>query len=356
MSSSYTYRDIRYELKETQGFYYCLVFAEGEDTALFQTKYYASIDGATNAAINFIDDYATYRKKKEERLHFLRSRPPEEKESEPIEEPQEEPEEHREEHIRPRQLFEGTNLLQSAVPDKEAFSARNSKTVETKRLAQTSKVWQENGEIRSSARKVGSGLPLRSKLVSEQSLAPYPRFVEDEGEKRKIRPLPVILLVGVALISIAVVIASASGFLESIIKGGGGGADIPPTDTQVVQVSPTPPEATIGLPAVIPTETLEASMTPTITTTITTTVTTTITATPTNTPTRVVQTATKTPKPANTAQPTNTFTPVPTATITPTPSLTPSITPTLTPSLTPSITPTFTPTPTVCPYCPSPTP
>jgi hypothetical protein len=353
MSSSYTYRDIRYELKETQGFYYCLVFAEGEETALFQTKYYASIDGATNAAINFIDDYATYRKKKEERLHFLRSKPPEEKEPEPIEEPQVEPEKQREERIRPRQPFEGTNLLQSAVPDTEVSSARNSKTLETKRFAQTSKVWQENGEIRSSVPNVGSSPPLRSKRVQEHPLTPYPRFVEDEGEKRKIRPLPVILLVGVALISILVVVASASGFLEGIFNGGGGGSDIPPTDTQVVQVSPTPPEATIGLPAVIPTETLEASTTPTITTTVTTTTT----FTPTNTPTRVVQTATKTPKPPNTAQPTNTFTPVPTNTFTPVPTNTSTpITPTPTPAPPTATSTPVPPTSTPCEFCPTPTP
>lgn len=351
MSSFYTYRDIRYELKETQGFYYCLVFAEGEDTALFQTKYYASIDGATTAAINFIDDYATYRKKKDERGRFRRQKPPEEKEPEPIEEPQEVPEEDKEERVRPRQLFEGTNLLQSAVPDKEAFGTRNSKALESKRLAQTSKVWQENGEIRSSAPSVGSGQSLRSRLAQDHSFTPIPRFVEDEAEKKKSRPLPVILLVGVALISIAVVIASASGFLESILQGDEPGAGIPPTETQIVEETPTLPEATIGLPAVVPTDTLEPSSTPTSTTTGTTT----ITVTSTMTPTRVVQTATNTPRPQNTPQPTNTFTPVPTATITPTPSFTPSITPTFTPSLTPSITPTFTPTPTVCPYCPPPT-
>jgi hypothetical protein len=161
MSRSYTYRDIRYELKETQGFFFCLVFAEGDETALFQTKYYASIEGATTAAVNFIDDYASYRETKEEKTRTRKIQPP----SDEINPPQLKPKEEKKQTI-PTQLLSGKNLIEGTAPKrKNNLLGKPTKTLETKTVPHTSKIWQENGEIRTSAPVVESGADLRASLL-----------------------------------------------------------------------------------------------------------------------------------------------------------------------------------------------
>jgi hypothetical protein len=57
-----THKGITYELREIQGFYYCLVYPEGESTALFATSYLSSAQAAELAAKDFIDGYDNHRK------------------------------------------------------------------------------------------------------------------------------------------------------------------------------------------------------------------------------------------------------------------------------------------------------
>jgi hypothetical protein len=162
MSRSYTYRDIRYELKETQGFFFCLVFAEGDDTALFQTKYYASIESATTAAVNFIDDYATYRETKEEKARTQKIAPPSDNNDK-----QGSKEKEKDKRVIPAHLLSGKNLIEGTAPKrKNNLLGKPTKTLETKTVPHTSKIWQENGEIRSSVPVVESGSDLRSSLLN----------------------------------------------------------------------------------------------------------------------------------------------------------------------------------------------
>lgn len=341
MSRSYTYRDIRYELKETQGFFFCLVFAEGEDTALFQTKYYASIEGATTAAINFIEDYTAYRNTKEEKERSRKLEPS------PVEiQPADPTPPEAEKRATPSQLLYGNNIAQRAAARRPStLLGRTTKSLETKTVPHKTKIWQENGEIRTSVPEVESEPEVESVPVVESepdlrsSLLDYKKIEQGkkpvvQDRKLKIRPLPVILLSGTAVLSIFIIVGSASGFFENMLRRDPPAPVVSPTETPTIAFTPTQAEATIGLPAANPTDT--ESPTPETTVTLTPTSSITPTINPSTTPTR---TPTRTPRPTNPPL-TNTFTPVPTGTDTPTATITPSPEP---PTATQTNTPTVPP-------------
>jgi hypothetical protein len=75
MNKTYTHKGINFELEEIQGFYNCFVFAEGDSTPLFQTKYFASAEKAISEAVNFIEDYHAYTEAKRKKKR-TRSRKP----------------------------------------------------------------------------------------------------------------------------------------------------------------------------------------------------------------------------------------------------------------------------------------
>ncbi len=66
MSNIIKYREIVYELREKQGKYYCLIFADKEGTALYKTGYFSSATRAVSRAKKYIDDYHGYRESQED--------------------------------------------------------------------------------------------------------------------------------------------------------------------------------------------------------------------------------------------------------------------------------------------------
>jgi hypothetical protein len=66
MSNINKYGEIVYELKEKQGKYYCVIYADEEGTALYRTGYFSSATGAVSRAKKFIDDYHGPRKSNDE--------------------------------------------------------------------------------------------------------------------------------------------------------------------------------------------------------------------------------------------------------------------------------------------------
>jgi hypothetical protein len=66
MSNINNYGEIVYELKEKQGKYYCVIYADEERTALYRTGYFSSATAAVSRAKKFIDDYHGYRESKED--------------------------------------------------------------------------------------------------------------------------------------------------------------------------------------------------------------------------------------------------------------------------------------------------
>jgi hypothetical protein len=241
MSKTYTYKDVRYELEETQGFYYCLVYAAGDETALFQTKYFASVESATTAAINFIEDYKAYRKTKEEKSESQLPKFAKEKS-----EPKEASPEEEERRVRPAQLWSEKKDAQISAPSEESNRSWRSKPLEARKISESTKIWQENNEIRSSVPKVEASVPPRPDALVDKD-APLREKFELKEKKPRIKPLPVILLVGVALLSISIIVGSASGFFENILRGGQTAPVISSTNTPVVEVTPSPFHATTTL-------------------------------------------------------------------------------------------------------------
>ena len=291
MSKIFTYKEITYELKETQGFYFCLVYAKGESTALFQTKYFASVEGATSAAINFIDDYVAYRKTKQKKRRTQRPKPKQEK----------------------------TDTQRSKLKDEKSITPTSTPSQE-KRRTQRPKPKQEETKTQT------------PKLMEERRVAPSSKPTQEKSRTQHLKPqdsernrimglLPVIILVGAVLLIITIIVYGYSEYLENESRQN---IVIPITTGTVspgVRVTLPPPRATNVLPQVSPSQTL----TPTVTATLS------ITITPTSTifPTQPPKISTNTPRPTNPPSPTNTFTPVPTIqpTLTPTPIMpTPSAT------------------------------
>jgi hypothetical protein len=65
MNNTTKYRETKYELREKQGKYYCLIFADEEGTTLYKTGYFNSASRAVSRAKKYIDDYLGYRELKE---------------------------------------------------------------------------------------------------------------------------------------------------------------------------------------------------------------------------------------------------------------------------------------------------
>lgn len=341
MSKIKNYKDIKYELKETQGFYYCLVYAEGESTALFQTKYYASAERATSEAISFIDDYSTYRKKKAgksrnrlSKQRYEKSFPPKSKSNEEISD------------VQSSKPLEEKSLTPRSGSEEGGRGIQRSKPLEARKITQSTKIWQENNQIRSSVPKAESDTSLRSKSLEEKATPPSTKS-EDSKQKRKTRALPVFLVAGLALLSISIIVGSASGFFQSVLNRDQPIAIITetvPPGAGIIQTTPIP---TVALPEIVPSQTFTPRPTATVTSTLT----------ATNFPTQPPITSTNTSRPTNPPGSTNTSSPAPTTTFTPTP----TNLPTLAPSQTPSPSPTNTPLPTAplpadTPVTPSPEP
>ena len=341
MSKIKNYRDIKYELKETQGFYYCLVYAEGESTALFQTKYYASAERATSEAISFIDDYSTYRKKKAGRgrnrrskLRYEKTFPPRSRSNSEIPGGQS------------SKPLESKSLTPKSGFEEGGRGIQRSKPLEARKITQSAKIWQENNQIRSSVPKAESNISLRSKSLEEKAASPSARS-KDSKPKRKIRTLPVFLVAGLALLGISIIVGSASGFFQSVLSRDQSKLEITETVLPGAGIDQTTPRPTVALPEIIPSQTLAPTRTATVTPSITVT----------NFPTQPPITSTNTPRPTNPPASTSTFAPVPPASITPTPTNSPTLAPSQTPSPSPTNTPLPTaPSPADTPVTPSPSP
>lgn len=61
MKNSTKYREMMYELREKQGKYYCVIFADEEGTILYKTGYFGSALRAVSRAKKYIDDYLALR-------------------------------------------------------------------------------------------------------------------------------------------------------------------------------------------------------------------------------------------------------------------------------------------------------
>jgi len=311
MSKIFTYQEITYELRDTQGFYYCLVYAEGESTALFQTKFFASAESARSAAINFIDDYSDFRKTKEEKSRIRRSKPKEEK---------------------------SESLISNPIVEISKPPILKPKTEEI-RPAHTK---PSEDERRSSSLPVEKGWTFGSRSVDKgpaiKRLWPHereskPKNSSSASPNRRIGILLIIAITGVVLVVTTIIVEKNSGFLQSLLGRDQVRSTATPTASPESGSLLPAPRATIALPEFSPSPTY----TPTaIMTTGTVTVTVTVTPTLTQYPTQQTRTPTNTPRPTNPPIPTSTFTPTPTLTLTPT--YTPTATP-LGPPPSPQVTP-----------------
>ncbi len=314
MSKIKNYRGINYEITETQGFYYCLVYAEGESTALFQTKYYSSVERATSEAISFIDDYSTYREKKEgksraqlSKLRYEKTFPPKSRSNAEIP------------GVQSSKPLKAKSLTPRSGSEEGGRGIRRSKPLEARKITQSTRIWQENNQIRSSIPKAESNNPLHSKSLEEKA-APSSARSEDSKQKRKIRALPVFLLAGLALLSISIIVGSASGFFQSVLSRYQPIAIMTETVSPGAGITQTTPIPTVALPVIVPSQTFTPGPTATVTPTIT----------ATNFPTQPPITSTNMPRSTSTSRPTNppistnTFTPTSTATPIPTATFTAS--------------------------------
>ena len=316
MNKIFTYREITYELRDTQGFYFCLVYAEGESTALFQTKFFASAESARSAAINFIDDYSSFRKTMEEKSRIRRSKPKEEKSkplnSEPVDEISKPP------------------ILK---PKPEEIRPARTKPLEDEGRSSRSSV--EKG-LTFGSRSVDKGQAIKRLWPHESGTKPQHSSIATPNTRNGI--LLLIVITGVVLVATTIIVERNSGFLQSLLRRDQLRSTTTPTVSPESGFSLPAPRATIALPEFSP----SPIYTPTASMTANGTVTVTVTITPSHTtvPTQPSRTPTITPRPTNPPIPTSTFTPTPTLTITPTftPTATPAP-PTLGPPPSPQATP-----------------
>jgi hypothetical protein len=314
MSKIYTYREITYELRDTQGFYYCLVYAEGESTALFQTKFFASADNATSAAISFIDDYNSFRKTKEEKRRIRRSKPNEGK-SKPL-------------------ISESKHEIGKppiSKPKVEEIKPERTKPLEDESRSSSAPVEKD---WTFGSRSVEMGQAIKRLWPHESESKPQHSSIAIPN--RKVAILLLIIIIGVVFVVTTIIVDRNSGFFQSILGRGQVRSTTTPTVSPESGFSLPAPRATIALPEFSPSPTY----TPTAIMTATATVTVTITPTLTTFPTQPSKIPTNTPRPTNPPIPTSTFTPTPTMTITPTytPTATPAP-PTLGPPPSPQATP-----------------
>lgn len=301
MSKNYTHKQISYELRETQGFYYCLVYAQGQKSLLYQTKYCVSAEVARSEAIAFIEHYDSFEKNKQKKSRAQRQKPNQEKSK----------------TKRPK-----LNEVGRITPVLKAK--------DEKRRTQGPKLKQEDSSSE------------HSKLKGEMSRTPTPKPMkeinrdqrlksQDSQQGRRVGILPVLLLVGVSLLIMTLIAYGYSEYLESEGRQNQVIPTTPGIDSPGIGISLPPPRETIDLPQVSQPQTPTLAVTPTITTTIT--------PTSTNFSTQPPISATNTQRPTD----------LPSPTITPTPSTSPSPTNTVTPTSPPGPTHTLTPTPTMSP-------
>ncbi len=325
MSKILTYKEISYELKETQGFYFCLVYAEGKKSHPYQTKYFASAEGARSEAIAFIEYYDTFGKNKQK-----------------------------------------ASRAQRQKQNQEKVKTIRSKLKELRRIIPILKPKDEKSRAQGPKLKQEDTTTEHSDLTGEMSRTPTPKpkkeinrdqrlKSQDSQQGRRVGIFPVLLLVGISLLIMTLIAYGYSEYLESEDRQNQVIPTTPGIDSPGSGVSLPAPRETIVLPQ------LSQSQTPTLAVTPTTTTTTTITPRSTNFSTQPPITATNTqrptdppsltstPTPSTSPTPTNTATPTsppaPTDTLTPTPTMSPTLTPlpsTITPTAT--ITPSETPT------------
>jgi hypothetical protein len=302
-----THKGITYELREIQGFYYCLVYPEGESTALFATSYLSSAQAAELAAKDFIDGYDNHRKSS------------------------------------------GKKAPRPSKPRQEVRRAISSKPKQGIQKRQREDKKKTKPSIKTKTKRVSQ----TSKHLVEESITKSKAI----NRKRKTRAILLFLLLGSVLAAVTVVVDNYSEAIQASIHRNLVMPIMTETASPVVEITPSPPIATIALPKLRSSQTLAPTTTSEIAISSTSTNTSAITSAITTSPTQPTVAPTKTDRPANTprptkpAAPTSTFTPRPTATFTPLPTATFTPIPTAT-----SAPPTDTPPPWSTPITPSPTP
>ncbi len=312
MKKIYTHKGIKYELEEIQGFYNCFVYAEGDSTPLFQTKYFASAEKAISEAINFIEDYHAYIETKRKKKRTL-----------------------------------------SRKPKKDKTKKQRTEIKEKGRITPTSKPNGEKSRTHIPKPQQEEIVPQPSMFKEEKSMTPPSMLNEEKNKTQSLKPqdskrnriagiLQALLILGAFLLIITIVAYGYSEYLVSRPR------QVTPEATRTgvpgVGVSLPSPRETIVLPQVSQSQTPTPAVTPTLTITITTTSTITATSTffttqPSKTP-RNTSRPTNPPIQTNTPSPTNTFTPAPT----------------MTPTLSPAPTTGPPPPPWATPETPTPTP
>ena len=323
MSKIFTHKEINYELKETQGFYFCLVYVKGKKSRPYQTKYFASAEGARSEAIAFIEYYDTFGKNKQKESRAQRQK-----------------------------------------QNQEKVKTKRSKLKEVRRILPVLKPKDDKSRAQGPKLKQEDSTTEHSKLTGEMSRTQTPKPMkeinrdqrlksQDSQQGRRVGILPVLLLVGVSLLIMTLIAYGYSEYLESEGRQNQVIPTTPGIDSPGIGIPLPPPRETIDLPQVSQPQTPTLAVTPTTTTTITPTSTNfstqpPISATNTQRPTDPPS-LTITPTPSTSPSPTNTATPTsppgPTNTLTPTPTMSPTLTPppptsTPTATITPSATPT----------------
>jgi hypothetical protein len=292
MGKTFTYKEITYELKEKQGFFFCLVYGERQEQTLYQTKYYGTAGRARSAAMVFIEDYHAFQEKQREKNEEQR--------------PKSKPERSK---AKPNQEKEVTR---PPAPKPQDDKSRVKSSQLTHEDPKTDRAMQI-GRMRATP----TSKPQRE-IKSTQRLKS-----QDSQQDRRGGVFTTLSLVVVFTLIGTLVVYSYSQYLESESR-----------KNQMIPTIPSTDSSSLGIPLPSVRETIDLShdsqpQTPTQTATPTTT--TTLTPTSTNPSTQSPVPATNTPKPTD----------PPSATITPTPS------PTDTPTNTASPTNTFTPTATI---------
>jgi hypothetical protein len=307
MSKIFTHKEFICELKETQGFYFCLVHAEGQKKLLYQTKYFGSAQGARSAAIGFIEHYDTHIKSKQKKSRAQRPKPKQEKSK-----------------TERSKLKEVRRM--APIPKPTDKKNRAQRTEPKQKITST-----ERTKLREERSKTPSSKPEKEKSRTQRSKP------QDSQQKRRAGIFPVLLLVGGFLLVMTLIVYGYSEYLESEDRKNQVIPLITGTAIQGLGITLPEPRETMVLPQVSQSQTPSATVTPTLTITITTTSTSFSTQPP--------KIATHTQRPTDPPSPTNT----------PTPSTSPSPTNTATPTTPPSPTNTLTPAPTMSPT-PTPTP
>jgi hypothetical protein len=293
MGKTFTYKEITYELKEKQGFFFCLVYGERQEQTLYQTKYYGTAGRARSAAMVFIEDYHAFQEKQREKNEEQR--------------PKSKPERSK---AKPNQEKEETRPPAPKPQDDKSRVKSSQLTHEDPKSDHAMQIGRMRATPTSRGVFTTLSLVVVFTLIGTLVVYSYSQYLESESRKNQMIPT------------------------------------IPSTDSSSLGIPLPSVRETIDLSHDSQPQTPTQTATPTTTTTITPTSTNPSTQSPvpaTNTPkptdppsATITPTPSPTDTPTNTASPTNTFTPTATISATQTP------TPTTIP---PSATITSTPTP-----------